>query len=55
MFAGTLGVLDIAAERGLLRLPDAVAALRQTSFRASPTLLNEILARDAARSASRDA
>jgi predicted nucleic acid-binding protein len=46
---GTLGVLEIAAEKGLTRLPDAIAALRQTSFRVSESLLNEALARDADR------
>ena len=32
---GTLGVLVVAADKGLLALPQAIAALRQTSFRAS--------------------
>jgi len=46
---GTLGVLEVAAEKGLIRLPEAVAALRRTSFRVSESLLAEALARDAAR------
>jgi predicted nucleic acid-binding protein len=46
--AGTLGVLEIAAERELISLPDAITALRRTSFRVSQTLLDEALARDAA-------
>lgn len=46
---GTLGVLEIAAERKLLSLPDAISALRQTSFRTSQALLDEAIARDAAR------
>jgi len=46
---GTLGVLEVAAERGLVRLPEAVAALRQTSFRVSESLVEEVLARDAER------
>lgn len=46
---GTLGVLDEAAARGLLNLPEALSRLQQTSFRASPTLLRSLLARDAKR------
>jgi predicted nucleic acid-binding protein len=46
---GTLGVLEEAARRGLLNLPDALARLQQTSFRASPTLLRLLLERDAER------
>ena len=49
---GTLGVLTIAAEKGLLALPDAIAALRQTSFRASDELLDEMLRRDRQRTES---
>lgn len=44
---GTLGVLEVAAERGLLALPEAVAALRRTSFRVTESLLNDALARNA--------
>ncbi len=43
---GTLGVLEIAAEKGLIALPAAFAALRQTSFRVSDGLLDEMLPRD---------
>jgi predicted nucleic acid-binding protein len=43
---GTLGVLDRAAERGLIDLPSAVAALRQTNFRIDPSLLDQLLASD---------
>ena len=46
---GTLGVLDKAAERGLLDLPDILARLRQTSFRVAPVLLDWLLERDAER------
>ena len=42
---GLLGVLEEAAERRLLDLPEAVEALRATSFRASPSLLKSILER----------
>ncbi len=40
---GTLGVLTSAAEKDLLSLPDAIAKLQKTSFRASPTLINLLL------------
>jgi len=42
---GTLGVLDAAAGRGLVELPEAVARLRQTTFRVPPSLLQELLGR----------
>lgn len=40
---GTLGILARAAERSLIDLPQALRALRQTNFRASPELLQDIL------------
>ncbi len=40
---GTLGVLDRAAERGLIDLTSAVAALRQTNFRIDPSLIDQLL------------
>lgn len=46
---GTLGVLQLADERGLLKLADAIAALRSTTFRASDELLDELLRRSAQR------
>jgi predicted nucleic acid-binding protein len=46
---GTLGVLEAAAEKGLIQLPDAVGALRQTSFRVTEQLLADALQRDARR------
>ena len=46
---GTLGVLDAAAEAGLLDLPSAIARLRETSFYVTPALLKRLLDRDAAR------
>ncbi|MEW6747801.1 MAG: DUF3368 domain-containing protein [Planctomycetota bacterium] len=44
---GTLGVLEHAASRHLLRLPEAVEKLRRTDFRISESLLQEALKRDA--------
>lgn len=46
---GTLGILDEAAERDWLDLPDALARLQQTSFRASAGLINFLLEQDAKR------
>jgi predicted nucleic acid-binding protein len=46
---GTIGVLEKAAERGLICLPDAIERLSRTSFRISSALLDEALKRDAAR------
>lgn len=43
---GTLGVLNDAASRGWLDLPLALERLRQTTFRASPNLLQSFLDRD---------
>ncbi|MDT4896149.1 MAG: hypothetical protein QOH25_1226 [Acidobacteriota bacterium] len=42
---GTLGVLEAAAEQGLVDLAASLARLRQTSFRAPAILLEEILER----------
>lgn len=46
---GNLGVLDTAAERGLLDLRETLGQLRQTSFRMSPALIRTFLAREALR------
>jgi predicted nucleic acid-binding protein len=43
---GMLGVLDLAAERGLIDLPSAVTAVRQTNFRIDPSLLDRLLDAD---------
>ena len=43
---GTLGILDRAAERGLIELASAIARLRQTNFRVDPALLVRLLAAD---------
>lgn len=40
---GTLGVLDRLGQAGMIDLPDAVARLRRTSFRAHPQLLDAFL------------
>ena len=42
---GTLAVLVVAAERGLVDLPEAIAELQQTTFRAPAELLAEIVRR----------
>jgi predicted nucleic acid-binding protein len=46
---GTLGVLDEAASRGLVELPDALTRLQATNFRMPPEIVEMLLARDAAR------
>lgn len=46
---GTLGVLERAAERGLIDLPRTLALLSMTTFRVRDELLQGMLARDAAR------
>ncbi len=42
---GTIGVLEAAAERGLVELNQAFAKVKQTDFWVSPTFLDERLAR----------
>jgi predicted nucleic acid-binding protein len=42
---GTLGILDLAAQRGLADFAQAVEQLRQTNFRVSQTLLDALLER----------
>ncbi|MGH9453426.1 MAG: DUF3368 domain-containing protein [Terriglobia bacterium] len=49
---GTLGVLDDAAERGLVDLGAAIQRLRSTNFRASDSLLEWFIARDRQRKQS---
>jgi predicted nucleic acid-binding protein len=46
---GTLRVLELAAERGLLDLPTAITQLAATSFHLPPQLVQDMLARDTAR------
>lgn len=40
---GLLGILDVAASRRMIDLPEAVRRLRQTTFRVSPSLLERLL------------
>ncbi len=42
---GTVGILDLAASRGMIRLNDAVERLKNTSFRCRPDVLDALLAR----------
>lgn len=42
---GTLGVLDLAAEKGLVDLNVAVLRLLETNFRVSPPVVEELLSR----------
>jgi predicted nucleic acid-binding protein len=45
----TVGILERAGIRGLLDLPEAIARLRRTNFRIRPEVLDDVLAREAAR------
>lgn len=47
--SGTIGILEMAAERGLIDLPDAFQRLSRTNFRIARDLLQQALKRDAAR------
>jgi predicted nucleic acid-binding protein len=47
---GTLGVLDEAARRKLISLPDAIDRLKRTSFRYPRAIVARLLEEDAARS-----
>ena len=40
---GVLGILGTAAKRGLINFPEAIAQLQQTTFRASPKLIEALL------------
>jgi predicted nucleic acid-binding protein len=40
---GTLGVIDLAAERELIDLKDALTRLAQTNFRYRPDLISALL------------
>jgi predicted nucleic acid-binding protein len=46
---GTLRVLELAAERGLLDFPAAIAQLEATSFHLPSRVVQDMLSRDAAR------
>jgi predicted nucleic acid-binding protein len=41
---GTLGLLDLAARRRLLKLRDAFARLKTTNFRYPPEVMDALLA-----------
>ena len=41
---GTVGVLDLAARRGMIDLADAFTRLKATSFRYRPEILDAVLA-----------
>lgn len=43
---GLLGILDRAAARGLIAMPDALEKLQRTSFRADPRILKLLLDRN---------
>jgi predicted nucleic acid-binding protein len=49
---GTLSVLSLAAEQGLLNFPAAMAALQQTNFRGPASLIEKLLREDANRRAA---
>lgn len=42
---GTLGILDVAATEGLIKVPKTISRLRKTSFRATPELYRWLLDR----------
>jgi len=42
---GTLGILDLAARRGLIRLDHAFERLKDTNFRCHPEVMDALLAR----------
>ena len=41
--SGTLGVLDLASQAGLLRLQDTFVRLQKTNFRYPPSLMEMLL------------
>ena len=49
LITGTVGVLEQAAERNLLHLPEALQKLLRTNFRVDAEVIREALERDAAR------
>lgn len=49
VIVGTLGVLEAAAQRDLVALTDVFQRLRATDFRVDPRLVQQAVARDAAR------
>lgn len=51
---GTVGILEQAARLNLISLPDVLAKIQATDFRASRRLIDEALARDAQRKQAAD-
>jgi len=51
---GTVGILEQAARLNLISLPDALAKIQATDFRASRRLIDEALVRDAQRKQAAD-
>jgi predicted nucleic acid-binding protein len=51
---GTVGVLEQAAIRGLIDLPDVCARLRTTNFRIHDAIMQSALARDTVRKAAQE-
>lgn len=49
---GTLGVIERAADQGLIDLPAVIKKLEQASFRVSRRLLDELLQRNLAQTQS---
>jgi predicted nucleic acid-binding protein len=49
LVTGTLGVLDEAARRQLISLPEAVERLKETSFRYPKKLVERLLAENSRR------
>jgi predicted nucleic acid-binding protein len=45
---GTLGILDLAASRDLIRLDEALERLKTTSFRCRPEIMDALLAKHSA-------
>jgi predicted nucleic acid-binding protein len=43
--AGTLGILDLAASRGIVDIRDVITRLKATSFRYRPEMLDILVAR----------
>ena len=49
LVVGTVGVLEQAALRGLLDLPEVIEGLLKTNFRVDPDVVREAIQRDAAK------
>jgi predicted nucleic acid-binding protein len=52
---GTIGILDLAAEKRLIDLPQVVSRLTHTNFRIAQRMIEELLQRDVTRQNSRPA